>query len=70
MAVAQPIADLLKRGLSSPCAEHRRTQKMMPVLETYHRITRMIERFGQLDVRIAAEGRNRKQSRRAVNKPR
>ena len=70
MAVAQPIADLLKRVLSSPALSIDGAQKMMPVLETYHRITRMIERFGQLDVRIAAEGRNRKQSRRAVNKPR
>jgi len=70
MAVVQPIAELLQRALSNPSFTIDGTQKMMPVLDTYHRLTRMIERFGQLDVRIAAEGRNRKQSRRAVKRPR
>ena len=70
MAVVQPIAELLQRALSNPSLTIDGTQKMMPVLDTYHRLTRMIERFGQLDVRIAAEGRNRKQSRRAVKRPR
>jgi len=70
MAVAQPIAELLKRGLSSPALTIDGAQKMMPVLDTYHRLTRMIERFGQLDVRIAAERKNRKQLCRAADKPR
>ena len=70
MAVAQPIADLLKRGLSSPSLTIDSAQKLMPVMDTYYRLTRMIERFGQLDVRIASERRNRKELRQATPKPR
>ncbi len=70
MAVAQPIADLLKRGLSSPTLTIDSAQKMMPVLDTYHRLARLMERFGQLDVRIASERKNRKRLRPAAAKPR
>jgi len=69
MAVAQPIADVLKRGLSGPSLTIDGAQKMMPLLDAYHRLTRMIERFGQLDVRIA-ERKKRRPLRRAADKPR
>ena len=70
MAVTQPIADLLTRGLSSPAITIDGVQKMMPVLDTYHNLTCMIERFGQLDVRIATERKNQKRLRRLADKPR
>jgi hypothetical protein len=70
MAVNLPLADLLKRRLSNPSLSIDDVQKMLPALETYHHLTRMIERFGQMDARIAAERRNRKRSHLAAEKPR
>ena len=70
MAVELSLADLLKRGLSNPALSIDGVQKMLPALETYHHLTRMIERFGQMDVRIAAEHKNLKQLHMAAEKPR
>ncbi len=60
MAVALPIADVFARGLANPALTIDGVQKMLPVLDTYHNLTRMIERFGQLDARIAAAHKNGK----------
>ncbi len=70
MEVTLPLADVLKQGLSNPALTIDGVQKMLPALDTYHRLTRMIERFGQLDVRIATQRRNRKRLNLAVEKPR
>jgi hypothetical protein len=45
-------------------------QKMLPALDTYHRLTRLIERFGHLDMCIATQRRNRKRLNLAAEKPR
>lgn len=70
MAVTLPLADVLKQGLSNPLLTIDGVQKMLPALDTYHRLTRLIERLGQLDVRIATQRKNRKRLGLASEKPR
>ena len=70
MAVTLPLADVLKQNLSSPLLTIDGLQKTLPALDTYHRLTRLIERFGQLDVRIATRRQNRKRLGLTSEKPR
>ena len=53
MAVTCHLADVLTRGFAVPPPSIDGMQKMLPVLDTCHRLARQIERFGQLDLRIA-----------------
>jgi hypothetical protein len=53
MAVTVPFAEVLEKYLRKPSLSIDNVQKILPTLDTYHRLTRLIERFGQLDARIA-----------------
>jgi hypothetical protein len=60
---------MLKKNLTKPSFSVENVQKMLPALDTYHRLTRLIERFGQLDVRIAATRRGKEKSASPAEKP-
>ena len=52
MAVTVPFAEVLEKYLRKPSLSINNVQKILPALDTYHRLTRLIERFGQLDAQI------------------
>jgi hypothetical protein len=62
MTVTVPLADVLKQGLSAPSLNLDGVAKMLPALDTYQRLTRSIERFGQLDLRMTAQARSKPSS--------
>ncbi len=69
MTVELPLADLLTRAFSDPSLSIDSMQKMLPTLAAFHNLTRQIERFAQVDVRIT-ESKKRKRLAVEVEKPR